>query len=254
MRESPPVAVSKLSILLVTAAAAMLLAVPAFAQEEPDAGQLVEGQDLYMQNCSGCHQPSGAGLPGQIPPLLGNPNVDDAAYVTDVVSNGLSGPIEVNGESYDGVMPAFPTLDQSQIDSIIAFLQNDLTVPGEGDGGAEVPAGPVAGTSLPPVASALAQLGYLVAGVIAVLILGPRVVAAIGDRGEVSPVDAGLKTATIVVYFIIMTVIVPSLVLQTDVMARLPRGIQDFVASAIWFGALAIGVGGLWWAQRQDRI
>lgn len=232
----------------------MLLATPAFSQEEPDAAQLIEGQDLYMQNCSGCHQPSGEGLPGQIPPLLGNANVDDAAYVTQVVTNGLSGEIEVNGETYDGVMPAFPTLDDAQIEAIIAFLQNDLTVPGGDDGGGEPPAGPVAGTSLPPVASALAQFGYLIAAAIAVMVLAPRVIAIIGNRGEVSPVDAGLKTAVIVVYFIVATVLIPSFLLQTEVMTRLPRGIQDFVASAIWFGALAIGIGGLWWAQRQDRI
>lgn len=170
--------------------------------------------------------------------------------------NGLTGEIEVLGQTYDGVMPSFPILDDDQIDAIVAFVQNDLVVPGAGDGDEGVPdlADPVAGTQLPPIASAMARLGYVVFGVVVLAVLGPRIVAVIGNRGEVSFVDAGLKVASIVVYFVATTVLLPSLVLQTEVMSRLPRGVQDFVAVAIWLGALGIGMLGLWWAQRQDRI
>jgi hypothetical protein len=58
----------------------------------------------------------------------------------------------------------------------------------------------------------------------------------------------------IVIYFAATTVFLPSAILSTEVMARLPQGVQDFVATAVWAGALGIGVLGLWWFQRQDRI
>jgi len=255
-REPPNRASTKLVLVAVVAAICLVTPAVANAQDETNVDQLAEGQNLYLDNCSGCHQPSGVGLPPQFPPLLDNPNVEDSDYVRDVIMNGLSGEIEVLGQTYDGVMPSFPTLDDAQIDAIVAFVQNDLIVPGAGNGEGGVPdlAGPVAGTELPPIASAMAQLGFLIVGLVVLAVLGPRIVTVIGNRGEVSGFDAGLKAASIVVYFVVTTVLLPSFVLQTDVMSRLPRGVQDFVAVAIWLGALGIGILGLWWAQRQDRI
>ena len=107
----------------------------------PAAGQSEdEGRSLYDQNCAACHQPGGAGLPGAFPPLAGNPNVADAEYVRHVIVNGLSGPITVLGETYDGVMPPVTALDSAQIDAVIAYLQSL-----GGSTTTTVPAGPVAG-------------------------------------------------------------------------------------------------------------
>jgi mono/diheme cytochrome c family protein len=36
------------------------------------ARSLEAGKDLYINNCSSCHQPNGRGLPGQVPALDGN--------------------------------------------------------------------------------------------------------------------------------------------------------------------------------------
>lgn len=216
-----------------------------------DVEQLQFGQDVYLQNCSGCHQPSGSGVPGSFPPLAGNPNVDDTEYVRGVIANGLSGVIEVNGETYDGVMPSFSTLSDEEVDALIAFLRNDLTVPGEpAEGGAgAVPAGP----SLPPVAVGMASLAYLMAFAIGGVVLAPRVVSVV-DRRHMSPLDAALRSGLIVVYFIVGTVVIPALVLESEVVSRVPQPVQDIVASGLWLGALAIGLVGLWWFQRQDRI
>lgn len=43
-----------------------------------------------------------------MPPLAGNPRVQDEAYVVKVVREGLSGPLEVGGVTYDGVMLQCP--------------------------------------------------------------------------------------------------------------------------------------------------
>lgn len=125
---------------MVGAALVAITAGPASAQTEEEGGQ------LYDQHCAACHQPGGTGLPGTFPPLAGNPNVADADYVRDVITNGLSGPITVLGESYDGAMPAVTALDSAQIDAVIAYLQS---LGGAGDGGDGVtttaPPGPVTG-------------------------------------------------------------------------------------------------------------
>jgi mono/diheme cytochrome c family protein len=219
--------------------------------DEADVEQLTLGQQVFTDNCSACHQPGGVGIPGSFPPLLNNPNVDDPVYVKGVIQNGRTGEIVVNGETYNGVMPSFPTLDDTQIDAVIAYLQNDLVVPG----GTAPPAdeGSSAGTTLPPVASGMFTLAFILAILIAGWVLAPRIVGVI-DRRNTAKLDAGLKSGLVVVYFILVTVFLPSMILQTEVLERLPRGVQDFVAGSLWIGGLAIGVLGLWWFQRQDRI
>lgn len=240
-----------LSALLV-GLALLMIASPSLAQtDEADTEQLTLGQQVYADNCSACHQPSGVGIPGSFPPLLDNPNVDDSEYVRGVIQNGRTGPIEVDGVTYDGVMPSFSTLDDEQIDAVIAFLQNDLVVPGAAP--PEAGGGSSAGTTLPPVAEGMITLAFVLAFAVIAWVLAPRVVGVI-DRRDTPKVDAGLKSGLVVVYFILATVVLPSTILQTEVLSRLPRGVQDFVATSLWIGGLAIGVLALWWFQRQDRI
>lgn len=238
---------------LVAALLILLIPLPGRTQseDEVDVEQLELGRDIYLEECSGCHQPGGEGIPGSFPPLVGNPNVEDADYVREVVANGRSGVIEVNGQTYDGVMPPITTLDDEQVEAVIAFIQAGLVVPGETPD--QEAAGPGAATELPLFATAMAGLAYLLALGIAALVMGPRIFGVI-DRKNLAPLDAILKGGLIVVYFVLGTVILPSFVLQTDVVGRLPQGVQDVVAGSLWIGALAIGILGLWWFQRQDRI
>jgi len=111
--------------LAVTTAAALfglvlLSAGPASAQEG-------DGGDLYRQNCAGCHQISGAGIIGTFPPLVGNEHVDDLDYVIASIIDGRTGPIDVNGTGYDGVMPSFGgSLTAGEIEAIALYVQNDL--------------------------------------------------------------------------------------------------------------------------------
>ncbi len=243
-----PFLIACTAVLLVPATGA------AQSDETQNIEQLTEGQQVYADICSGCHQPGGLGIPGSFPPLKDNPNVNDTEYVRGVIQNGLSGEIVVNGETYNGVMPPQTSLDDAQIDAVIAFLQNGLVVPGgtpsEPDEGA---AETGAGTALPVFASTMATFAYIIAIGIALWVLSPHIVGVI-ERGHVSRLDAALKGGLIVIYFAATTVFLPSAILSTEVMARLPQGVQDFVATAVWAGALGIGVLGLWWFQRQDRI
>lgn len=113
-----------LTSLLVALALAWLIAPPAGAQDA------AEGAQTFQQNCAGCHQQDAAGIPGSFPPLRANPIVQDEAKVRDILRNGLTGPIQVLGQSYDGVMPAFPQLDEAQVASVVAYLQTLGETPG----------------------------------------------------------------------------------------------------------------------------
>lgn len=236
----------------------LLAGLPAGAQEEStttlpaaDVEVLRAGSEVYATQCAGCHQPTGAGIPGQFPPLAGNPHVADAAYVADVIRNGRQGEIVVNDVTYNGVMPAFATLSDEQVEAVVAFLQAGLAVPGgpveEGEGL------PLAGTSLPPLASTAIGAAFLLAAVVAALVLGPRVVGRV-DRLALSWFDAWMKTAVIVVGIVVATVVVPSVIMKTETVGRLPRLAQDLIGSGLWAGGLVVGLAALWWARRENRV
>jgi cbb3-type cytochrome c oxidase subunit III len=80
-----------------------------------------DGNALFVSKCSSCHQVNGAGG-GPYPPLAGNADVTsaDTANVILSVLNGRSGPIQVNGKTYSGTMPAWK--DQLSNDDIAAVL------------------------------------------------------------------------------------------------------------------------------------
>ncbi|HAV13073.1 MAG TPA: cytochrome C [Opitutae bacterium] len=68
----------------------------------------VRGQKVFAQQCAVCHQASGAGVPGVYPPMVGSSWVTEHPEVlARILINGLNGPIEVKGNTYNGNMPAF---------------------------------------------------------------------------------------------------------------------------------------------------
>lgn len=253
-RSHPGAAGRAPAVVLLLIATLLATALPALAQEDaPDEELLTRGENVYQANCAGCHQPGGVGIPAAFPPLVGNPNVEDTEYLVATIRNGREGPIEVLGETYDGVMPAFPTLSDDEVDALVAYIQAGFRISTGGDGGGMAADLPLAGTSLPPLAEMGMVAAFLLAAAIGAYVLSPRVVARI-DRVTVPWLDAWIRTGIIVVYFVIATVVVPSAALQTEAVGRLPRAAQDVIGSALWLGGLAVGLIALWAAHRDRRI
>lgn len=223
-------------------------------ESDPVRDELIrEGAAVYSQICSSCHQPGGAGLPGQFPPLLDNPKVEDTEYVTDVINNGLSGEIVVAGETFDGVMPSFSTLGDADTEAVIAYLQNDLMAPAIDIDEFVAPAGPVAGTELPGLANIGQYIAYSLAAIVGGLVLAPRLFG-VSDRLNSSWIDVWLKTLIIVLAVAIFTVFIPDWALKTTTVAKLDRIYQDVIGVGLWAGGMALVLGGLWWAHRESRI
>lgn len=220
------------------------------AEAGPTDDTLRAGASVFSQICQACHQAGGVGVPGQYPPLKGNPNTADAAYVEKVIRNGRTGELTVNGETYNGVMPAQTALTDDDIVNVIAYIQSGFKAPA---GEVAVDTGPVAGTDLPIMADYTIIIAFAIAFGVLAMVLGPRVIAA-GDRRTLTWVDAGLKSAVIVVLMILGTTVVPSKVLELETVAGLPRMAQDLIAVGIWSGALAAGLWALWYAHRERRV
>jgi len=67
-----------------------------------------KGERLYKNNCAACHQAEGQGVPGVFPPLAGSPwVVGSEERFVKILLRGLSGPIEVMGNTYNGNMPSY---------------------------------------------------------------------------------------------------------------------------------------------------
>ena len=86
--------------------------------------QIRFGQRVYEANCLACHQANGQGIPSAFPPLANSDYLNaDPLLGVNAILKGLSGPIKVNGISYDGVMPAMRLSDQD-IANVITFVLN----------------------------------------------------------------------------------------------------------------------------------
>lgn len=81
-----------------------------------------------FNTCAGCHQPTGLGLPGSIPPLAGSEWVNGGTERTArIVLNGLIGPVTVKGGNfnYAGGMPAQgASFSDQEIANVLTYVRN----------------------------------------------------------------------------------------------------------------------------------
>lgn len=84
-----------------------------------------DGKTVWKENCAACHGADGRGQPGYFPQLTGNPDLfKDRAFPVLVVLNGISGPISVKGQSYNGSMPAFDHLSDAEIAAVVNYVRS----------------------------------------------------------------------------------------------------------------------------------
>ena len=84
---------------------------------------LARGESVYLANCAACHQPNGQGLPGAFPPLAQSDYLQrDRREVMQAALFGLSGPITVNGQDYNGVMPSMGYLTDQELADVLTYV------------------------------------------------------------------------------------------------------------------------------------
>ena len=101
---------------------AVASAVPFRAESAPTP----DGKAIFAAKCAACHRADGSGG-GPYPPLAGNGDVSaaDTANLILTVLNGRSGPIQVNGKTYSGAMPAWKDqLSDDDIAAVITYIRS----------------------------------------------------------------------------------------------------------------------------------
>jgi len=115
---------------LTFALAACVLSAPsvAGAQTKTTAAkeQLPDGKSVYATTCAACHQATGEGVSGVFPPLAGSEwATGDEAKAVRILLHGVTGPIEVAGETFNGMMPPWgPTLKDADIAAVLTYVRS----------------------------------------------------------------------------------------------------------------------------------
>lgn len=90
--------------------------------------ELIAGAKIYGRNCATCHQYRGEGKPGRYPPLANSPwLLEDKETPIRIVLLGLEGPIEAQGQVYDGVMPNMGvTLTDKDVAQVLTYVRTSF--------------------------------------------------------------------------------------------------------------------------------
>ncbi len=83
------------------------------------------GVATFNANCATCHGSKGQGQPGAFPPLDANTVVTgDPKPLIKIIKTGLTGPVKINGSTYNGQMPAWSgTLSDAQLSAVTTYIR-----------------------------------------------------------------------------------------------------------------------------------
>ena len=86
-----------------------------------------DGAAVFDTSCAFCHQAGGVGVPGQFPRLAGRVGAiaakpEGRKFLPQILLNGMSGRITVDGEQILGIMPAFDALSDDDMAAVLTYL------------------------------------------------------------------------------------------------------------------------------------
>ncbi len=111
--------------------------IPQLAASQPAAvnkeERIARGKMIYDTICTACHQPEGQGIVQAFPPLAKSDflNADVKKSISTVV-HGMTGPVTVNGATYNSIMPQLG-LNDEQVANALTYVYNQW-----GNNGTEV--------------------------------------------------------------------------------------------------------------------
>jgi mono/diheme cytochrome c family protein len=89
--------------------------------------EVLGGEKLYQLNCRACHQQNGQGDGIRFPSIAGTDWVNgNKDTLISVILRGLEGPIKINGQPFNGVMPKFSQLPDRDIASMLTYVRNNF--------------------------------------------------------------------------------------------------------------------------------
>jgi len=95
------------------------------AATTPAAG--ADGAQIFDTSCAFCHQAGGVGVPGQFPRLAGRvgeiaSKPEGKKFLPQILLNGMSGRVSVDGEQILGIMPGFDSMSDDDMAALLTYL------------------------------------------------------------------------------------------------------------------------------------
>lgn len=85
------------------------------------------GKALYKKYCLTCHQANGSGVTGIFPPLgQGSWVGKNPTELINMIVKGLSGEIEVNGETYKNSMPPQNKITDEELAEVLTYVRSNF--------------------------------------------------------------------------------------------------------------------------------
>lgn len=97
---------------------------PDFINDDLSEKTTDSGHRLYNTYCAACHQADGNGASGRFPPLSQTDWViGEKDRLVKVILNGMEGPIQVNGDDYNSLMPQHSFLMDEDIAAVLNYVR-----------------------------------------------------------------------------------------------------------------------------------
>ena len=88
---------------------------------------LQRGQKVYHDQCLSCHQADARGVQNLNPPLVNTKFVlGDKTVLVQIVLKGMTGAVDIEGETYHNVMGPHPELTDQQIADVLTYVRNSF--------------------------------------------------------------------------------------------------------------------------------
>jgi mono/diheme cytochrome c family protein len=84
------------------------------------------GKQQYGLICGQCHKPDGMGQAGLAPPLVNSEYVlGPETRLARIVLQGLRGPVEIQGKTFNLDMPSLAALDDEQVAAALTYVRRE---------------------------------------------------------------------------------------------------------------------------------
>jgi mono/diheme cytochrome c family protein len=89
---------------------------------------IADGKKQYAAICAACHTPSGAGVPGAFPTLIGTEYVvGPPERLIAIMLKGVAGPLTVDGKQYNSAMPGQGmVLNDKKVAAIASYVRHEF--------------------------------------------------------------------------------------------------------------------------------
>lgn len=84
------------------------------------------GKAVFIQYCATCHMTDGSGVRDLQPPLTDSKWISANEQFVAILEKGISGKIDVNGQTFNNLMPTHKHLSNEEMANVISYVRSSF--------------------------------------------------------------------------------------------------------------------------------